>query len=139
MIDTELSGNIQSDSLHFFGSVLTENSGLLVMSAEFVDRTQRLIVDVGAVSLGVMEHSFSENPEDQSGFTVVFLLAESHIAVHTWPEYGVAELDVYLCNYLRDNRKKCEDLFDGMTLFFDPISISKQRVSRPRAEGLSTR
>ena len=31
------------------------------------------------------------------GLTAVFLVAESHIAIHTWPEKRYAALDVFSC------------------------------------------
>jgi S-adenosylmethionine decarboxylase len=34
---------------------------------------------------------------DPQGVTVVSLLAESHISIHTWPEEGRAAVDVYTC------------------------------------------
>jgi S-adenosylmethionine decarboxylase proenzyme len=34
---------------------------------------------------------------DPQGVTVVCLLAESHISIHTWPEEGRAAVDVYTC------------------------------------------
>ena len=37
-------------------------------------------------------HQF--NPPGVTGFV---LLAESHVAIHTWPEYGYVSLDVYSC------------------------------------------
>ena len=38
-----------------------------------------------------------------AGITGVVLLAESHLAVHTWPELAAATLDVYVCNFGADN------------------------------------
>jgi len=32
------------------------------------------------------------------GVSVVYLLAESHIAVHTWPECGLLDLEIVTCN-----------------------------------------
>lgn len=32
-----------------------------------------------------------------SGVTGVVLLAESHISIHTWPEFGFAAADIFLC------------------------------------------
>jgi S-adenosylmethionine decarboxylase len=32
------------------------------------------------------------------GVTGVAIIAESHIAVHTWPEYGYAAVDIFTCN-----------------------------------------
>ncbi len=37
-------------------------------------------------------HRFS--PEGISGTVIV---SESHLAIHTWPEYGYAALDIYTC------------------------------------------
>ena len=38
-------------------------------------------------------HSFGE----AMGVTGVLLLAESHISIHTWPEYGFAAADIFMC------------------------------------------
>lgn len=37
-------------------------------------------------------HSFS--PHGVSG---VIVIAESHVAIHTWPEYGYAAVDIFTC------------------------------------------
>ena len=34
------------------------------------------------------------------------LLAESHLAIHTWPERRGVTLDVYVCNFTADNTGK---------------------------------
>ncbi len=42
-----------------------------------------------------LDHAFHQfNPFGMSG---VLLLAESHISIHTWPERGVACVDVFTC------------------------------------------
>ena len=41
-----------------------------------------------------VEHRF---PGPDSGFTGMFLLSESHAAVHTYPEHGYLALDVFGC------------------------------------------
>ena len=38
-------------------------------------------------------HSFGE----AMGVTGVVLLAESHISIHTWPEFGFAAADIFMC------------------------------------------
>jgi len=40
------------------------------------------------------------------GVTGVVLLAESHVAVHTWPERGAVTLDVYVCNLGPTTRRR---------------------------------
>ena len=49
-------------------------------------------IDCGAVVLGNQFHHFS--PQGVSGVVVI---AESHISIHTWPEYGYAAVDVFTC------------------------------------------
>ncbi|MCP4042604.1 MAG: adenosylmethionine decarboxylase [Gammaproteobacteria bacterium] len=47
----------------------------------------------GATVLQAHFHPFGEG----KGITGVVLLAESHITVHTWPEYDYAAVDVFMC------------------------------------------
>jgi S-adenosylmethionine decarboxylase len=49
----------------------------------------------GATILDKSYHKF-----DPQGVTIVLLLAESHISIHTVPEKGEAYVDVYTCSVL---------------------------------------
>jgi S-adenosylmethionine decarboxylase len=49
----------------------------------------------GATLLGTEVHDFG----DGCGVTGVAILAESHISVHSWPEYGYAAFDVFTCGH----------------------------------------
>jgi hypothetical protein len=53
----------------------------------------------GLTPVGELFHRF----EPGGGVTGVVLLAESHLAVHTWPELGAVTMDVYVCNFSGDN------------------------------------
>ncbi len=33
----------------------------------------------------------------EGGVTGVVALAESHMSIHTWPEYGFASIDIFMC------------------------------------------
>ena len=46
----------------------------------------------GATVLGESFHHF--NPHGVSG---VVIIAESHLCIHTWPEYGYAAVDIFTC------------------------------------------
>ena len=48
------------------------------------------------------------------GVTGTVLLAESHVAIHTWPEAGFVTVDVYVCNYTTDNTAKAERVFAAL-------------------------
>jgi len=38
--------------------------------------------------------SFKFNPH---GLSMLYLIAESHIAIHTWPEYNLIDLEIVTC------------------------------------------
>lgn len=50
-------------------------------------------------------HRFS--PQGVSG---VIVIAESHLAVHTWPEHGYAALDVFTCSDTLDPERIVQEL-----------------------------
>lgn len=61
---------------------------------------QRSLIDLlenAAVASGAnIVQTISKRFEPQ-GVTVLCLLSESHISIHTWPEDGKAAVDVYTC------------------------------------------
>lgn len=60
--------------------------------------------------LGECEHKFSPH-----GVTVVGLLAESHISVHTWPEHCYAAADVFTCGSGGDPEGACRSLASSLS------------------------
>ena len=42
---------------------------------------------------------------EKGGVSVIVLVVESHIAIHTWTEYNYATLDVYTCGEHSDPQK----------------------------------
>ncbi len=54
---------------------------------------------VGATVLGESFHSFV--PQGVSGSVVI---AESHLSIHTWPEYGYAAVDIFTCGNLNPRK-----------------------------------
>ena len=47
---------------------------------------------IGATVIGDSFHEFSPQ-----GVTGVVAIAESHLCIHTWPEYGYAAVDIFTC------------------------------------------
>jgi len=56
--------------------------------------------ECGATVLGESFHPFE--PQGVSGVVVI---AESHLSIHTWPEYGYGALDFYTCGDAVDPEK----------------------------------
>ncbi len=50
------------------------------------------------------------------GVTGIILIAESHISIHTWPEYELVNLDVFTCG----DAKKAEKAFELFLQKFKP-------------------
>jgi len=86
----------------------------------------------GLTPVGELFHAFPA----PGGVTGVVLLAESHLAVHTWPELGAVTLDAYVCNIDSDNSARAQQLLDQLIAAFAPQQVERHRVQRgalPRA------
>lgn len=61
----------------------------------------------------VGELSFSFQP---TGVSAIVLLAESHVALHFWPEAGKVTIDIHVCDYQQDNYPKAQALSEVLAL-----------------------
>ena len=77
---------------HIIVELFTEDRDFLNNEKRIVEAMERA-ADKGEVTI-VGRASATFNPH---GVTAVLLLAESHISIHTWPEYGYAALDIFTC------------------------------------------
>ena len=71
-------------------------------------------------------------PAPETGVTGVVLLAESHLAVHTWPELGAVTLDVYVCNFGEDNSARAHRVLEQLIEDFAPRSVERHVLQRGR-------
>ncbi len=95
---------------------------------------------VAASGLTLVDDKFFTFPEwegEPGGVTGAVLLAESHVAVHTWPERAGVTLDVYVCNFTTDNSGKAERLMDDLIIAFDPTEQITNRILRASADPAS--
>jgi spermidine synthase len=83
---------------------------------------------VSAAGLTTMDATF--HTFEGGGFTGTVVLAESHLAIHTWPERQGLTLDVYVCNYSADNSAKARKLFEQLVEYFQPGEVAKHEVDR---------
>jgi S-adenosylmethionine decarboxylase len=79
----------------------------------------------GLHPVGHVFHQF-----EPGGATGLVLLAESHLAVHTWPERQFVSIDLYVCNFSEDNSAKASALFELLRELFQPEEIHAQTVAR---------
>ena len=67
-------------------------------STELVERALREVTEAsGAVLLDMIVR-----PYTPQGVTGVAVVSESHVMIHTWPEYSYAAVDVFTCGHKAD-------------------------------------
>jgi S-adenosylmethionine decarboxylase len=88
----------------------------------------------GLQPVGELFHRFTPAPGAAAGAVVgitgVVLLAESHLAVHTWPEIEAVTLDVYVCNLGTDNTARAHALLEALLVAFEPASAERHALER---------
>ena len=90
-----------------------------------------LIQASGLTVVGELFHAFPGLTQDQAGgVTGTVLLAESHLALHTWPEQEAVTLDVYVCNFSTDNSNKANQLLNSLVELFDSDDSNRQSLLR---------
>ena len=85
----------------------------------------------GATLVHSMSHHFPG-----AGQTCVLILAESHAVLHTWPETGIANLDIFSCSMTLKSHVAITQIQET----FGAASVSIQEISRadkhpPPADG----
>jgi spermidine synthase len=94
-------------------------------------RLRRFCLDAvtraGLAAVGEMFHQFAGG-----GVTGAVVLAESHLAIHTWPELGSVALDVYVCNYTQDNTAKAHALLRELIELYRPEEHTQHEVPRDK-------
>lgn len=72
---------------------------LLDDEAKIRDLMREAARAAGATEVAVVFHRFSPQ-----GVTGVVVVEESHLSIHTWPEYGYASVDFYTCGECEPKR-----------------------------------
>jgi S-adenosylmethionine decarboxylase proenzyme len=81
--------------------------------------------DANITLLNTSWHNFDK----KGAFTVLYLLAESHLSIHTWPEHKYIALDVFTCG-----NSNTELVVDKVVQYFQPKRIKKNILSRGEVE-----
>lgn len=101
---------------------------LLEVAGALAGLCRRACLDAG---LEVVAEAFHQFPE--AGATGALVLAESHLAVHTWPEIDAVTLDLYVCNHSRDNRAAAEAAYRALHAAFRPGRTVRRNINRGMA------
>ena len=123
------------DGLHLTGDLRGCDAGAPALRDPDALRAlcRQAVLDAGLQPVGELFHRFPS----PGGVTGVVLLAESHLAVHTWPELDAVTLDVYVCNLGVDNSAKAEALFEGLRAAFAPREVMRHALRRGVLAGVA--
>ncbi len=58
-------------------------------------------------------------------FTALYLLAESHLSIHTWPEHGYVAIDLFTCGQANTERA-----IEQIIEYFSPLNIHIKSLIR---------
>lgn len=75
----------------------------------------------GATIVQVASHAFPG-----AGLTSILILSESHAVIHTWPETGTVNIDIFSCS----PRLRCQDAIDELSRSFGARRVSVQEIAR---------
>ena len=85
--------------------------------SKFVDALER----AGATVVGSVAHRFPG-----TGLTCVLVLKESHAVIHTWPETGTVNIDIFSCS----TRLRSLEAVEALRSFLCAGDMSVQEISR---------
>jgi S-adenosylmethionine decarboxylase len=121
------------DGLHLTADLHACAGGSVPMTEP--EALRRLCLDAvreaGLQAVGELFHHYPDaHGKPSAGVTGVVLLAESHLALHTWPELGAVTIDVYVCNFGADNSERARALMDRLVSAFAPAAVERHALNR---------
>lgn len=112
--------------LHILLTINIASNSKLKDAGEWIRFIDTLIARHQLQSLGHIEHTF----EGSGGYTAVHCLTESHISIHTWPEFGLCTCDVFLSNFKRDNSPIVRAISEAIVAYFESGSFTVNEITR---------
>tara|TARA_R110000868_G_scaffold25423_11_gene99258 strand:+ start:9805 stop:10155 length:351 start_codon:yes stop_codon:yes gene_type:complete len=102
----------ESFGKHVTIDMIVKNPKLLESVEEVTSRIERVVKE----HVTILSRSFHDFGPD-CGVTCIWLLAESHISFHSWPEKSYAALDIFTCGDVQpmDFVQPILDEFDSLS------------------------
>ena len=117
---------VYQPGLHILLTITPSNNNKLVSLDEWIVFIGSQIHKHQLHDLGSVQHSF----DNSGGFTAIHCLTESHISIHTWPEFNLCTCDVFLSNFKRDNSQKVKAISNAIIDYFESKNFDLKEISR---------
>ncbi len=111
--------------LHILADLYGVDPALIDRAEDIRDLLEGAVQEANLTKISSHYHQFQPH-----GATGVVLLAESHISIHTWPEHGLATVDVYTCG----DPSKAYKAMDYIINVLKPKRVDKQVFERGLVE-----
>lgn len=117
------------EGIHYLIDLQGCNPELLSDKTMLVEAMEKAASEAEATVVETLIHQF--NPHGLSGVVVI---AESHLAIHTWPERNYAAIDVFTCG----NADIADKIYQNIKQIFSPKHCNCTRLERkpPNLESL---
>lgn len=89
----------------------------------------RLLLEADRLA-GLCRQACADVGQSVVAATGALVLAESHLAIHTWPELDAVTLDLYVCNHSQDNRAAAAAVCGMRRAAFQPRHIVRRDIDR---------
>lgn len=108
---------------HVLAEFILISSVLINDINKLVEITRSLIVHSGATIIETKIYEFKPR-----GYTIFFVLKESHVSIHSYPEYGAMFLDAFTCGHKIDPQLIVNGLCDYLVPQQKNIQIIERKL-----------
>ncbi|PKL41614.1 MAG: adenosylmethionine decarboxylase [Candidatus Riflebacteria bacterium HGW-Riflebacteria-1] len=109
------------DSIHIIADFSGCLPGTLETRSSGESALATAVKESGLNCIHINSHQF--NP---TGYTATALLAESHITLHTWPEFLSVQIDIFTCG----DHNKARKAYAVLKQFFRPQKVAERVLHR---------
>lgn len=109
------------NSIHIIADFSGCRSDLLETSIKGEEILSQTVAESGLSCILIRHHQF-----EPIGYTAAALLAESHITLHTWPEFKSVQIDIFTCG----SHEKARSAYESLKRIFAPEKIAEQILFR---------
>jgi S-adenosylmethionine decarboxylase len=107
--------------IHIIAEIYGVESGKISKVEDVKLLLDRSISKSGLHVVSSIFHQFNPN-----GVSAVYLLSESHLSIHTWPEHGYVALDIFTCGKDDSAFKAFESIIEEL----NPKNVEKKVIRR---------